>query len=107
MEDYKPNHLTYKSEAATEQLAVFSEIYYEKGWNAFIDGKPAPHFRTNYVLRAMRIPAGKHIIEFKFEPKVYYTGEKISLAGSVLLLLLFAAGVFVEVKKSGTVAPKK
>jgi len=91
--DYKPNHLTYKSQTGKEQLAVFSEIYYEKGWNAYIDGKPAPYFRANYVLRAMIVPAGNHTIEFKFEPKVYATGEKIAYASSILLVLL-ALGTF-------------
>ena len=86
--DYKPNHLTYKSETSKEQLAVFSEIYYAQGWNAFVDGKQAPYFRVNYVLRAMIVPSGTHTIEFKFEPKVYFTGEKIALASSVLLVLL-------------------
>ncbi len=85
---YEPNRLTYVSEARTEQLAVFSEIYYDKGWKAFIDGKPADHFRANYVLRAMRIPAGKHEIEYRFEPKVFFIGEKISFASSLLLILL-------------------
>lgn len=97
--DYKPNHLTYETETASEQLAVFSEIYYDKGWKAFIDGQPVPHFRVNYVLRAMRIPAGKHKLEFKFEPAVYYTGEKIALAGSVLLLLLSSGIGFRELKR--------
>ena len=91
--EYKPNHLTYKSETVKEQLAVFSEIYYDKGWNAYIDGKPAPYFRANYVLRAMIVPAGNHTIEFKFEPKVYKTGEKIAYASSILLVLL-ALGTF-------------
>lgn len=99
--DYKPNHLTYETETASEQLAVFSEIYYDKGWKAFIDGQPAPHFRVNYVLRAMRIPAGKHKVEFKFEPAVYYTGEKIALAGSIILLLL-VAGISIKELKSGS-----
>jgi hypothetical protein len=86
--DYKPNHLTYKSETSKEQLAVFSEIYYDKGWNAYIDGKQAPYFRADYVLRAMIVPAGTHTIEFKFEPKVYKIGEKITFASSLLLVLL-------------------
>jgi hypothetical protein len=86
--EYQPNKLRYSYEAGTEQLAVFSEIYYDKGWKAFIDGKPAEHFRANYVLRAMRLPAGKHEIEFRFEPRVYFTGEKISFASSLILILL-------------------
>lgn len=96
---YEPNVLTYQSKASTEQLAVFSEIYYQPGWNAYIDGKLMQHFRANYVLRAIRVSAGEHKIEFKFEPQVYYTGEKISLAGSILLLLLAGGVIFMEVKK--------
>ncbi|MFM7078589.1 MAG: YfhO family protein, partial [Bacteroidota bacterium] len=98
--DYRANRLQYDTRAQTEQLAVFSEIYYDKGWNAFIDGKPAPHFRVNYVLRAMRIPAGDHKIEFRFEPSTYYTGEKIALAGSLILLLAFA-GIMVREARKG------
>lgn len=86
--EYQPNYLKYNYSATTNQLAVFSEIYYDKGWKAFIDGKPAPHFRADYVLRAMVVPAGNHEIEFRFEPKVYYMGEGISFVGSLLLILL-------------------
>jgi hypothetical protein len=99
--EYRANHLTYETNVASEQLAVFSEIYYDKGWNAYIDGQPAQHFRVNYVLRAMRIPAGSHKVEFRFEPKVYATGEKVSLAGSVILILLFAGVAFRELKSDG------
>lgn len=88
---YKPNHLVYEAKCAEEELAVFSEIYYPKGWNAFIDNEPTDHFRVNYVLRAMVIPEGNHTIEFKFKPKSYYTGNKISLASSIILLILFVA----------------
>jgi len=87
--DYRANRLQYQTSALSEQLAVFSEIYYDKGWKAYVDGKEVPHIRVNYVLRAMRIPAGQHKVEFKFEPEVYYTGEKIALAGSLLLILAF------------------
>ncbi|HXC04344.1 MAG TPA: YfhO family protein [Bacteroidia bacterium] len=96
---YEPNDLVYESNNKGEGLAVFSEIYYEKGWNAYVNGTLMPHFRANYVLRAMRLPAGANKIEFKFEPKVYVTGEKISLAGSILLLLACAGSVFLLFKK--------
>lgn len=85
---YQPNYLKYEAMVNSgPQLAVFSEIYYPKGWKSFIDGKEAPHIQTDYVLRGMIIPAGKHQIEFKFEPGSYYVGNKVSLASSVLLLL--------------------
>ncbi|MFU8843785.1 MAG: YfhO family protein [Bacteroidales bacterium] len=87
--EYKPNHLKYQSNTSKDQVAVFSEIYYPHGWNAYVDGEPVPHFRANYVLRAMIVPSGKHLIEFRFEPRVYTTGEKISFASSLLLLLVF------------------
>jgi hypothetical protein len=97
--DYKPNHLQYQSNTSKDQLAVFSEIYYDKGWNAYLDGARVPHFRVNYVLRGMIMPAGKHLVEFKFEPKVYKVGEKISFASSLLLIILVVGyGVF-EIKK--------
>jgi hypothetical protein len=93
--DYKPNHLQYQSSTQKVQLVVFSEIYYDKGWNAYIDDHLMPHFRVNYVLRAMLVPAGEHKIDFKFEPKVYRVGEKISFASSLLVILLVIGyGVF-------------
>lgn len=98
--EYKPNHLTYESNSSKEGLAVFSEIYYAKGWKVSIDGKEATHFRADYVLRAMRIPAGKHTIVFSFEPESYFTGEKYALMGSILVLLLIAGAVFWEVRRA-------
>jgi len=77
---------------------VFSEIYYADGWQAFIDGKAVPHYRVNYVLRALEIPKGNHTIEFKFEPKVIQTGSSIALASSILLGLLILGGLFYEFK---------
>ncbi len=91
---YAPNKLSYEYESSSEQLAVFSEIYYNKGWKAFIDGQSAPHFRVNYILRGMIVPAGKHTIEFVFEPSVYFTGSTISLVSSIILLLLAASYLF-------------
>ena len=86
-----PMEMHYTSNNAYKSLAIFSEIYYEKGWNAYIDGKLMPHFRANYILRGLEIPAGKHEIVFKFEPQQYFWANKISLIVSSLLLL----GVFV------------
>lgn len=97
--DYRPNFLKYKTNAETEQLAVFSEIYYEKGWNAYLDNKKVPYFRANYVLRAMKIPAGNHKIEFRFEPEIWAFGNKISLAGSILLIIFIAGGIAFEIRK--------
>ncbi|MBL4656736.1 MAG: hypothetical protein JKX73_01960 [Flavobacteriales bacterium] len=98
MTSYAPNHLVYQSKTATKQLAVFSEIYYDDGWNAYLDGEPVSHFGVNYVLRAMTIPVGEHLVEFKFEPNTYATGEKISLAFSLLLFLLIASAGYTEFK---------
>ncbi|MCD6366059.1 MAG: YfhO family protein [Bacteroidales bacterium] len=94
--DYKPNHLTYNFVSKVPQLTVFSEIYYPKGWQAFIDGKPADHFRVDYVLRAMVISAGNHKIEFDFHPKGYFTGNKVALASSILLVLMALGILFAE-----------
>ena len=87
--EYKPNHLTYSSNASNEELAVFSEVWYgpNKGWNAYIDGQVVDHIRVNYILRALKIPAGSHKIEFKFEPASYFRGEMITLILSILLVL--------------------
>lgn len=92
---YSPNKLVYESNAGTEQFAVFSEIFYDegKGWQAYIDGNKAEHVRVNYVLRGMKVPAGKHTIEFKFEPTSIATGNSISFVGS-LLLFAFVFGTF-------------
>ncbi len=90
--EYKPNHLTYQaSNVLTNQLAVFSEIYYSAGWNAYIDGNKTDYFRTNYVLRGMIVPPGNHKIEFKFEPNSYYTGNKISIISAILLVIILLA----------------
>ncbi len=87
---YSPNQLSYEYQSNSASVAVFSEIYYneEKGWKAYLDGKEVPHFRANYVLRAMALPAGSHRIEFRFEPKSYVLGNQLSLAGSALIYLL-------------------
>lgn len=91
---YKPNHLIYKSSNANEGVAVFSEIYYKEGWNAYIDTKKVDYFKADYTLRAMKIPAGNHTIEFKFEPQVVKTGSTIALISSLLMLILIGGGVY-------------
>ena len=94
--EYKPNYIKYNSTTTKEGIAIFSEIYYDKGWNAYINGELKSHFRANFVLRGMKIPVGNNVIEFKFEPAAYLVSEKIALASSVVLLLLL---VFVSVKE--------
>ena len=78
---------------------VFSEIFYKEGWNAYLDGELVPHYRVNYVLRGMKIPAGNHKIEFKFEPKVIQQGKTVSLISYALLLLISVGWFFYEHKK--------
>jgi len=85
--------LKYHSISNQPKLAVFSEIYYPKGWKASIDGKPAPHFRANYVLRAMIVPAGEHRIEFTFDPPMWRVGKSIDLTSSLLLILIFVGWI--------------
>lgn len=93
---YKPNYIKYQSDNGKDGLAVFSEMYYKNGWNAYIDGKLTDHFPVDYVLRAMEVPGGKHTIEFKFEPQVIKTGGTITLISSIGMLLLLAGGIFFE-----------
>ena len=97
--DYKVTSLTYNSKAETEQFAVFSEIFYKEGWNAYLDGELVPHYRVNYVLRGMKIPAGNHKIEFKFEPKVIQQGKTVSLISYVLLFFISVGWFFYDKKK--------
>ncbi len=102
---YQPNKLVYESNTSRTQLAVFSEVFYDKGWNAYVDGNPVSHFRCDYILRGMKVPEGKHTIEFRFEPKAVETGERITLVSSVLLyggVLLVA--LFALFKKNKTQA---
>jgi len=99
LESYAPNHLKYQYNSQSDQMVVFSEIYYDKGWNAYLDGKKVPYFRADYILRALMVPAGNHMVEFKFEPRVWAIGEKVSFASSLLLILLVVGGIGFEVKK--------
>ena len=86
--DSNPAYLKYESVSSVNSLAIFSEIYYPKGWKATIDGKEVQILRCDYVLRALEIPSGKHVIEFKFEPKPYTIGNKVTMASTWILLLV-------------------
>ncbi|MDR2950930.1 MAG: YfhO family protein [Prevotella sp.] len=96
--EYKPDMLKYKSKAASEQLAVLSEIYFSNGWQAYIDGKEAPHFRADWTLRAMRVPAGEHEIVFEFRPKGYITSRLVATASSGILVLLLIGTIILNYK---------
>lgn len=88
--------IDYSSESATAQFAVFSEVYYKAGWKAYIDNKEAPIVKTNYTLRGLSVPAGKHSIRFEFKPQGYYKGRKITSMATIALLLLLAGGIFAQ-----------
>lgn len=99
--DYKLNLMTYESNAKTDQLAIFSEIYYRGNldWKAYVDGVYKPHLRANYILRGMVVPAGKHKIEFKFMPESVAKGNTVDLIASILMVGLLGFAVFFEVKR--------
>ena len=99
---YEPDKITYKSQSDKEMLSVFSEMWYgpDKGWQAYLDGVPVDHIRANYALRSMRIPAGQHEIVFEFKPQSYYMGEKISLLGSIILILAIGGYLFMTYRES-------
>jgi hypothetical protein len=99
LKSYKADELVYATRASSAQMTVFSEIFYPLGWNVYVDGKLTPHFGVNYVLRAMILPAGQHEVVFKFEPESYYKGEKIAMAGSILLFLFVIGGVWMQSRK--------
>ena len=99
--NYEPNVMTYKFSSTEDQLAVFSEIYYPEGWNAYINGEKATYFRANYLLRAMNLKAGDYTIEFRFEPKSYDIGKILSIICSILLTTALSSIIFVTFKKRG------
>ena len=88
--------VTYAFNAANNQFAVFSEVYYKSGWKAYIDGKEAPIVKVNYVLRGLAVPAGKRDIKFEFKPQGYYQGRSITSIFSIVLIVILAAGIFME-----------
>ncbi len=96
---YHPEELVYTSESSKEGYAVFSEIYYEAGWHAYIDNQEVDHAQVNFVLRGMKIPAGKHEIRFKFEPETYTKGKTISNASAIAIYLLLIASIGLGIRK--------
>ncbi|MBR3712307.1 MAG: hypothetical protein IKM98_03815, partial [Bacteroidales bacterium] len=106
--EYKPNHITYQARAFRDRLAVFSEIYYPKGWQAYLDGKEVEHICADYILRAMVIPQGDHTIEFKFDPSSVRIGKIIAaIASSLILLALLAFAVMYFKSKNSIVEDVK
>ncbi len=97
---YKANELGYSYTLSNPRLAVFSDIYYPKGWNAYIDGNPVNHFRVNYVLRALMLPEGNHEVVFRFEPSMFSTGRAVDMASSLLIILLFVGWGVTEMLKA-------
>lgn len=96
--EHRPNYLKYESRNSANGLIVFSEIYYPKGWSATIDGNETPILRANYVLRALELPAGNHTIEFRFNPKPYAVGNKVTLASSWLVVVVLLGSLFWSLK---------
>lgn len=105
MTSYKANEISYHFKAKNDQLVVFSEIYYPAGWKSYIDDKELPHFKANYVLRAMEVPAGEHEILFRFDPDSYRTGTKVQVTSSLLLLLLCAGTLVMLFRRKKTGIP--
>ena len=91
--------ITYTYNATTPQFAVFSEVYYERGWNAFVDDKKTDYVKVNYILRGMYLPAGKHEIDFRFEPQSFTIGRTITIWSNVLVILAIAAAIFFYVRR--------
>ena len=91
--EYRPNYLKYEYTAPAESVAVFSEIFYPYGWTAYVDGAEAPCFRADYVLRAMRLPAGQHTVEWKFRAPGWTAAEAVTLVSSLVILLGAAAAI--------------
>ena len=91
--------VTYQCESPYRRFAVFSEVYYKRGWRAWIDEKEVPIIRTNYVLRGLSIPKGRHVIRFIFRPLSYYLGRQMQWMASIIFLLMAVGTVIVFVRE--------
>jgi|TARA_B100001093_G_scaffold114733_1_gene107059 hypothetical protein len=98
MQNYKANQIDYIIEAKKEELIVFSEIFYDKGWKAFVDDVETSHIRANYVLRALKVNPGIHKITFKYDLPIYNTASIISFSSSLVIILLIFMVLFFKIK---------
>lgn len=105
--NYSPNHLVYETTNENDGIAIFSEIYYPDGWQVTIDGQPATLARANYILRALHLPAGKHVVEMKFDPQSLHLTEGIAYGALVLLLIGVIAAIYVTYKKKKPLLPSQ
>jgi hypothetical protein len=96
---YHPEKLEYSYSAETDNNVAFSEVFYDKGWNAYIDNQPVDHFRLNYILRGLKVPAGKHSIRFEYNPKTFQTGSILAMTFGSLIYLLIGLSIFLWVRK--------
>ena len=96
---YHPEKLEYSYSAETENNVAFSEVFYDKGWNAYIDNQPVDHFRLNYILRGLKVPAGKHNIRFEYDPKTFQTGSILAMTFGSIIYLLIGLSIFLWVRK--------
>lgn len=92
---YAPNRLAYTATTRSGGIGVFSEVYFPWGWKATIDGEPAPLARVNYVLRAMRLPAGRHEVVMTFDPDSIHTSGALAYACVSIIYMLVLAGIFI------------
>ncbi|MEM1258123.1 MAG: YfhO family protein [Bacteroidota bacterium] len=102
VKDHRPDVITYATKNSNRGFAVFSEMHYPQGWVVTLDGTEVPHYRVNYALRGMEVPAGQHEITFRFDPEVVKTGSTIALASNIILALVMLGGMVWVFKK-----PKK
>ena len=97
--EYAPNYLKYHYTASEDAVAIFSEIFYNKGWRAYVDGEEQPYFRADYLLRAMLLPEGEHVVEWKFRAPKWSVVEGITAAFSAVILLGVAVLIFVAIRR--------
>jgi hypothetical protein len=103
LEHYNNDTIQYKTTASSPQFAVFSEVYYPAGWNAYVDGKKTEYYKVNYLLRGMPVPAGDHTIEFRFEPSVYYTSYSVAFWSTVIMYLLILGGLIMVYRRENEI----